>query len=65
VTDLASDVLGRKFLNPNEEKAARSDLLNQFKRWRSEYKENLRSLVARVKQSYIDDGYVLLISLYY
>jgi hypothetical protein len=65
VIDLASDVLGRRPSSSNEEKAARTDLLSQFKRWRSEYKENVKTLAAKVKQAYINDGYALLIFLYY
>jgi len=65
VKDLISAILGRQGLTENEEKAARSDLLNQFKRWHSEYKDNIKTVAAKVKQPYIDKGYVLLISLYY
>jgi len=58
-------ILGRQRLTDNEEKAARTDLFNLFKRWRSEYKVNVNKLVAKVRQPYIDEGFVLLISLYY
>ena len=65
VKDLISVILRRQGLTENEEKAARSDLLNQFKCWHSEYKDNVKTVAAKVKQPYIDEEYILLISLYY